>query len=116
MSTATTSTRGWHSHGHKLELEQWDSDFEEALAITSRAKSRFLQESDDLYTRGKRLIVQSVESGVTVMRAHVEVDTTVLMTCLDVGLKLKNDLARVCEVQIAGKHYCDHFGCPGVDS
>ncbi|KAI0917344.1 hypothetical protein AcW1_007440 [Taiwanofungus camphoratus] len=35
------------------------------------------------------------------MRAHVEVDEIVGMSCLDVGLKLREEFKEVCEVQIA---------------
>ncbi|THH01558.1 hypothetical protein EW026_g1176 [Hermanssonia centrifuga] len=76
-------------------------DFAEALAVTSKAKSTFPERQDDLYRRGEQLILESVESGVTAMRAHVEVDTTVKMACLDVGLKLKEYFAAISEVQLS---------------
>ena len=37
------------------------------------------------------------------MRAHVEVDKTVHMSCLDTGLKLKDEFRAICDVQICGK-------------
>ncbi|PSR74790.1 hypothetical protein PHLCEN_2v9504, partial [Hermanssonia centrifuga] len=36
------------------------------------------------------------------MRAHVEVDTTVKMACLDVGLKLKEHFSAISDVQLSG--------------
>ncbi|CCM03532.1 uncharacterized protein FIBRA_05666 [Fibroporia radiculosa] len=76
-------------------------DFAEALKVTAQAKGNFPSALEDLYNRGSRLIVESVECGVTAMRAHVEVDETVHMSCLDVGLRLKKDYETICDVQIA---------------
>ncbi|PCH40093.1 Metallo-dependent hydrolase, partial [Wolfiporia cocos MD-104 SS10] len=75
--------------------------FPEALEVTAKAKSGFSKNIDDLYHRGRRLIVESVECGVTVMRAHVEVDTTVHYNCLKVALRLKREFEDICYVQIA---------------
>ncbi|KAJ8472589.1 hypothetical protein ONZ45_g16603 [Pleurotus djamor] len=74
-------------------------DFEEAMTLTDQAKASF--DKKDLYSRGARLIVESVEAGVTSMRAHVEVDTTVGLTCVDVGLQLRRNFRPICDVQIA---------------
>ncbi|KDQ62409.1 hypothetical protein JAAARDRAFT_30317 [Jaapia argillacea MUCL 33604] len=97
-----------HSHIHLDKcflLEKCDAlvtgDFKEALQVTSKAKACFRYYQDDLYARGSRLIRESVQCGVTSMRAHVEVDRTVDSTCLDVGLKLKYDFKDICDVQIA---------------
>ncbi|KAH8104585.1 Metallo-dependent hydrolase [Cristinia sonorae] len=76
-------------------------DFTEALRVTAEAKTEFPLNLDDLYDRGRRLILESVESGVTCMRAHVEVDATVAQHCVRTGLRLKQDLARLGDVQIA---------------
>ncbi|KAI0699090.1 hypothetical protein BC835DRAFT_1503464 [Cytidiella melzeri] len=76
-------------------------DFAEALAVTTAAKAMFGTNQDDLMERGRRLILESVASGVTAMRAHVEIDSTVGMTCLEVGLRLKDEMKDKCEVQIA---------------
>lgn len=43
-----------------------------------------------------------MESGVTAMRAFVEVDTTVGFTCLDMGLQLAKEWVEVCHIQIVG--------------
>ncbi|KAI0056281.1 Metallo-dependent hydrolase [Artomyces pyxidatus] len=75
--------------------------FEEALKITSEAKTRFALNMDDVYARGHRLITESIANGVTSLRAHVEVDNIVGFDCLDIALQLKSDFARVCDIQIA---------------
>ena len=56
----------------------------------------------DLLERSRRLIMDSIASGVTAMRAHVEVDETVGYSCLQTGLKLKEEMRSLCYVQIAG--------------
>ncbi|KAL4250065.1 Metal-dependent hydrolase [Abortiporus biennis] len=76
-------------------------DFEEALQVTAKAKSSFRDNREDLLERGRRLIVESVECGVSGMRAHVEVDDIVDMTCLSVGLQLKEEMKSVCDIQVA---------------
>ena len=76
------------------------------MTITSKAKAGFHSCLDDLYRRGSRLIEESVENGVTSMRAHVEVDTIVGFSCLDVALDLKTRYKDVCDVQIAGEFDC----------
>ncbi|KAJ3519450.1 hypothetical protein NM688_g9299 [Phlebia brevispora] len=68
-------------------------DFAEALRVTADAKASFPSRLGDLYSRGRQLILASMESGVTMMRAHVEVDDTVRMTCLETGLRLKREFA-----------------------
>ncbi len=89
---------------HATVLTSWKStsDFPEALRVTAKAKADFLSQQHDLYIRGKRLILESVEAGVTVMRAHVEIDETVENVCLDIGLRLKKECEALCDVQIAG--------------
>ncbi|KAF7365249.1 Metallo-dependent hydrolase [Mycena venus] len=74
------------------------SDFAEALQVTNKAKALF--DRDDLYRRGYKLIRDSVECGVTSMRAHVEIDATVEFSCLEVGLKLSKDFRDVCDIQL----------------
>ncbi|KAI0313051.1 hypothetical protein OF83DRAFT_590059 [Amylostereum chailletii] len=76
--------------------------FGEALKVTTTAKSRFPHMLDDVYARGKRLVVESVQCGVTSMRAHVEVDKIVHTGCLDVALRLKEEFRDMCEIQISG--------------
>jgi cytosine/adenosine deaminase-related metal-dependent hydrolase len=80
------------------DLQIESGDFKEAMEMTGEAKSRF--EEDDLLRRGARLIEESIQHGVTAMRAFVEVDGVVQMKCLDAGLKLKETFKDRCEVQI----------------
>ncbi len=79
------------------------SNFSEALRVTAKAKSGFPTNSDDLYDRGRKLIAQSIECGVTLMRAHVEVDETVHFACVDAGLRLRKLFRDICHVQVAGE-------------
>lgn len=44
-----------------------------------------------MYTRGRSLLDRSISHGVTSMRAHVEVDPTVNLVCLEAALKLKEE-------------------------
>ncbi|CDO71469.1 hypothetical protein BN946_scf184909.g63 [Trametes cinnabarina] len=97
-----------HAHIHLDKcflLDQCDElvtgNFSEALRVTAKAKSTFLHNPDDLYDRGRRLITESVECGVTMMRAHVEVDEAVHLACVDAGLRLRKHFKDVCDVQIA---------------
>ncbi|KAF5360476.1 hypothetical protein D9756_004727 [Leucocoprinus leucothites] len=87
------------TNGHSLILAC--RDFKEAMNITAKAKAGFPLSLEDLYQRGSRLIEESVENGVTSMRAHVEVDTVVGFSCLDVALDLKSRYKDICDVQIA---------------
>lgn len=80
------------------DLEIKKGDFDEAMQLTGEAKSRF--EEDDLLRRGSRLIAESVEAGVTVMRAFVEVDEVVGLKCVEAGVKLKKKFNDVCDIQI----------------
>ncbi|THH10764.1 hypothetical protein EW146_g8271 [Bondarzewia mesenterica] len=97
-----------HSHVHLDKCFLLDNcgdlqsgGFQEALQVTTEAKSRFIDSLDDVYRRGRRLIVESMECGVTVMRAHVEVDKTVGLRCLEIALRLKEDFQGLCEIQVA---------------
>lgn len=78
--------------------------FSEALELTNFSKQDYTEQ--DLLERGRRLILESVQAGVTSMRAHVEVDKLVHMKCLDVGLALKKEFGPegrgICDIQIAG--------------
>ncbi|OAX41748.1 Metallo-dependent hydrolase [Rhizopogon vinicolor AM-OR11-026] len=96
-----------HSHIHLDKcfiLGQCDplitGSLSEALQVTNKAKAEFTKDLSNLYVRATRLIRESVESGVTAMRAFVEVDTTVEFACLDMGLQLANEWAEVCHIQI----------------
>lgn len=80
------------------DLQIENGDFQEAMEMTGKAKSRF--EEDDLLRRGRQLIEESIHHGVTAMRAFVEVDGGVQFKCLDAGLKLKDEFQDRCEIQI----------------
>ncbi|EIW59523.1 Metallo-dependent hydrolase [Trametes versicolor FP-101664 SS1] len=97
-----------HAHIHLDKcflLDQCDElvtgHFAEALRVTAKAKSAFPHNLEDLFERGRKLITQSVECGVTMMRAHVEVDEAVHFACVDTGLKLQKLYRDICHVQIA---------------
>ncbi|KAH7909903.1 hypothetical protein BJ138DRAFT_1088682 [Hygrophoropsis aurantiaca] len=77
----------------------------EALRVTNKAKATFPQNPDDFFDRASRLIRESVESGVTCMRAYVEVDTAVELFCLDGGFLCAKEWAGVCDVQIVGMSF-----------
>ncbi|KIJ17904.1 hypothetical protein PAXINDRAFT_175628 [Paxillus involutus ATCC 200175] len=96
-----------HAHIHLDKcfiLEQCDplltGSLPEALHVTNKAKARFPERHADLYVRATRLVRESVEAGVTVMRAFVEIDTAVGSVCLDTGLRLKSEWEGVCDIQI----------------
>lgn len=80
------------------DLAPQDGSFQEALRNTSLAKTRYTDE--DLLQRGSQLILESVEAGVTSMRAFVEIDHVTLHRCLKVAKELKARYAHVCHVQI----------------
>ncbi|KAI0372165.1 Metallo-dependent hydrolase [Pilatotrama ljubarskyi] len=97
-----------HAHIHLDKcflLDQCDElvtgHFAEALRVTAKAKSAFPHNPDDLFDRGRKLITQSIECGVTLMRAHVEVDEAVHFACVDAGLRLRKLFRDICHVQIA---------------
>lgn len=50
--------------------------------------------------RGRALIEESVNFGVTHLRAFVEVDQGVGMKCLEAGLALKEEFRKRCYVQL----------------
>jgi cytosine/adenosine deaminase-related metal-dependent hydrolase len=75
-----------------------EGTFTEAMTLTSQAKQNFTRE--DLLERGQRLLDESIEAGVTHVRAFVEVDAVVGTKCLDAGLELKAAVAGKCVVQI----------------
>ncbi|PYH88224.1 Metallo-dependent hydrolase [Aspergillus ellipticus CBS 707.79] len=72
--------------------------FAEALSSTTAAKRQFTRA--DLLRRGEWLLAGSVSAGVTAMRAFVEVDQTVNLTCLEAGITLKKGWKDACAVQI----------------
>jgi len=75
-----------------------DGTFAEAMSLTSKAKSTFTHE--DLIERGQRLLDESIEAGVTHIRAFVEIDAVVETRCLEAGLQLKRTVEHQCMVQI----------------
>lgn len=80
------------------DLQIESGDFKEAMEITSTAKARF--EEQDLMRRGGQLIEESIQHGVTAMRAFVEVDGVVGLKCLEAGLKLRHAYKEACSIQI----------------
>lgn len=86
------------SHPRYAHLQPQSGDFKEAMTLTGSAKADF--EHADLLERGQRVIDESVDAGVTHMRAFVELDAGVGRKCLDAGLELKKQAEGRCEVQI----------------
>jgi cytosine/adenosine deaminase-related metal-dependent hydrolase len=80
------------------DLEIVKGDFAEAMSITGQAKARFSE--DDLLRRGRRLLDESIDAGVTCMRAFVEVDEVAQMKSLDACIMLKEEYEDRCNVQI----------------
>ncbi|PPR01742.1 hypothetical protein CVT24_001562 [Panaeolus cyanescens] len=76
-------------------------DFAEAMRTTKEVKAGFIHDLNDVYSRGVRIVKESVENGVTAIRAHVEVDSAVRFVCLDVAQRLKQEFSAVCDIQIA---------------
>jgi len=72
--------------------------FHEALSFTAAAKKQFTL--PDLIKRGEWLLAESVSAGVTAMRAFVEVDHVVKLTCVEAAVTLKKQWSENCEVQI----------------
>ncbi|KAJ5200300.1 Phytanoyl-CoA dioxygenase [Penicillium cf. griseofulvum] len=72
--------------------------FQEALSSTTKAKQQFSY--SDIIRRGEWLLAESVASGVTAMRAFVEVDHTVQLICLEAAIALKNQWKNSCDIQI----------------
>jgi cytosine/adenosine deaminase-related metal-dependent hydrolase len=80
------------------DLQIESGDFNEAMEMTGEAKARF--DEEDLLRRGGLLIEESIQHGVTAMRAFVEVDGVVQLKCLQAGLKLKHEYKDICDIQI----------------
>ncbi|KAL4896566.1 Metallo-dependent hydrolase [Aspergillus ambiguus] len=72
--------------------------FSEALSFTAHAKAQFTHA--DVLQRGSWLLAESVAAGVTAMRAFVEVDHTVNLTCIAVGVTLKHEWQSACQIQL----------------
>ena len=51
------------------------------------------------------MVRESVEAGVTVLRAHIESDATVKDVCLKAGLFLKEKWKGICDIQICRKKF-----------
>jgi cytosine/adenosine deaminase-related metal-dependent hydrolase len=77
-------------------------ELKEVVEVTNFAKTNFNVE--ELVERGRRLVEQSVQSGVTAIRAFVEVDQWVGMKCVEAGVKLKREFEGkgICDLQITG--------------
>lgn len=72
------------------------------MDVTGAAKAQFPLDKEDLLRRGRKLVRESVQCGVTSMRAHVEIDELAGFSCLDAGLHLKKEFQLSCHIQIAG--------------
>jgi cytosine/adenosine deaminase-related metal-dependent hydrolase len=86
------------SHPKYTHLQIEDGTFDEAMRLTSKAKSSF--EHDDLIERGLRVVDESVQAGVTSMRAFVEIDPIVSLKCIEAGRSLKDKAQPRCHIQI----------------
>lgn len=91
-----------HNHGEDLpdysDLALETGSFSEALSMTSTAKERYIPA--DLSHRGSQLILESIQAGVTSMRAFVEVDNVTQHKCVEAGIQLKKKYAKQCFVQL----------------
>jgi cytosine/adenosine deaminase-related metal-dependent hydrolase len=87
-----------HSEPEYAQFLPETGTFQEALSSTTKAKQQF--NHSDILKRGEWLLAESVASGVTAMRAFVEVDHTVQLNCLEAGVMLKNQWAESCNIQI----------------
>lgn len=87
-----------HSAREYSHLMPKEGSFGEALALNTQAKEGFTQ--TDLIQRGEWLLAESLASGVTAMRAFVEVDHTVTFDCLNAGIDLKRRWQEACHVQL----------------
>lgn len=88
-----------HSAPQYSDLLPSSGSFQEALSFTTKAKTQFTP--PDLLRRGGWLVAESVASGVTAMRAFVEVDATVRFDCLEAGIRLKDEWKHACHIQLA---------------
>jgi cytosine/adenosine deaminase-related metal-dependent hydrolase len=86
------------SHPKYADLQIEEGTFDEAMSLTSEAKSSF--EHDDLIERGLRVVDESVKAGVTSMRAFVEVDPIVGLKCIKAGKSLKDKAQSRCHIQL----------------
>ena len=91
----------------KVSYSYHSSTFSTALKHTAGQKQHFPIDPfshypSSLHSRGSRLIRESVQAGVTAMRAHVEVDEVVGMACVEVGVKLKEEWKERCDVRLCG--------------
>lgn len=80
------------------DLAPQEGTFAEALSNTSKAKERYTPE--DLLHRGNQLVSESIQAGVTSMRAFVEVDRVTKLKCVEAGILLKKKHAEHCHIQL----------------
>ncbi|CRK45837.1 hypothetical protein BN1723_006745, partial [Verticillium longisporum] len=85
-------------HPGYSDLAPTSGTFEEALANTSKAKSRYTEA--DLYFRGSQLLATSYKQGITSLRAFVEVDHVTGVAPLVTAVRLKKDFRHLINVQI----------------
>ncbi|MCJ1282673.1 hypothetical protein MMC26_001998 [Xylographa opegraphella] len=87
-----------NSHPTFADLQPPSSSFASALTTTARAKALFTPA--DLLTRGNWLLAESVAAGVSHVRAFVEADSTVGLTCVHAGVRLQRLWRARCTVQL----------------
>lgn len=80
------------------DLAPQEGSFAEALSNTSKAKERYT--SKDLERRGEQLVIESIQAGVTSMRAFVEVDRVTKHKCVQAGVLLKSKYQKSCHIQL----------------
>ncbi|THX28112.1 Metallo-dependent hydrolase [Aureobasidium pullulans] len=102
------------SHPKYAHLQIEEGSFKEAMELTSKAKSNF--EHEDLLERGLRVIDESVQAGVTSMRAFVEVDQIVGLKCIEAGKALKHKAQNRCHVQLCVFAQLPLFSGEGIRS
>ncbi len=88
--------------------------FTEALRETLRAKQQFTIQ--DIQARARRAIERAIGFGITAMRSHVEVDTTIQLMGVQALLPLRQDYAWGTTLQLAAFAQEGITQQPGVES
>ena len=91
-----------------------DGTFSEALRETLRAKQQFT--IAEIQTRAKTAIERAIGFGITAMRSHVEVDSTIELTGVQALLPLRRDYAWGITLQLAVFAQEGITNQPGVES
>lgn len=91
-----TDDEGNYPDYSDLNLES--GDFKEALAKTAEAKKRYTE--DDIKARAVHLLTESLQAGVTSMRAFVEIDHVTKFECVHAAQLLQYCFEKLCHIQI----------------